>query len=248
MAVRPSVGWKQTGKKKKDQLPPTISIWRGEKAGPCPRQLNGRVHASQWFFFRCHCHTQVPCVLPWLRRAGLVLQDSEGYTPCPRFTSISLCQGEGGKNHTCFPFSLFSAELIASGWPIFHLGLAGISPGTVAWWLRPMRAACNGKPVFVVTQAETARQPSLPHAPSPLPAGGLGSPARKYWGKLRARAMKSEKNAGDLEDALAWDTFPNYSWIFSNTQLNSRNNSNVNSMITLITAKCLSFPMNQAVF
>lgn len=33
MAVRPSVGWKQTGKKKRPASS-TISIWRGEKAGP----------------------------------------------------------------------------------------------------------------------------------------------------------------------------------------------------------------------
>lgn len=122
MAVRHSVGWKRTKKKKKTSFLQPFPFDVGKKLGPCPRQLNGRAHASEWFFFRCHCHTQVPCVLPWLRRAGLVLQDSEGCTPSPRFTSISLCQGEGGKNHTCFPFSLFSAELIASGWTIFHLG------------------------------------------------------------------------------------------------------------------------------
>lgn len=107
--------------RKKDQLPQTISIWLGENAGPVPTAVKWSGARLKVIFPEVSLpHTSTMCFS--LAQAGSAdLPELWRLHPQPQFTSIFLCQGEGGKNHTCFSFSLFSAELISSGWTIFHI-------------------------------------------------------------------------------------------------------------------------------
>lgn len=159
---------------KKDQLPQTIYIWLGEKAGPVPTAVKWSGARLKVIFLEVSLpHTTTMC--SFLAQAGFAdLPELWRLYPSPSFTSIFLCQGGGSRNHTCFSFSLLSVELIASGCTIFrisehwyftwHNGRAGY--GT-------RRGAHNGKQVFMVTQVEAARYWHLPRLYSKLLAGEL---------------------------------------------------------------------------
>lgn len=110
---------KVEGKKKTSFLKP-FTFDLGRKLGPCPQQLNDQAHDSKWFFLRCHCHTQLPCVLSWLRLALLIFQNSKGCTPAPVLHPFFSAKVKAAET-TRFSFSLLSAMLTASRWAILHV-------------------------------------------------------------------------------------------------------------------------------
>lgn len=173
-------------------------MWLGEKAGPVPTAVKWSGARLKVIFLEVSLpHTTTMC--SFLAQTGFSdLPELWRLYPSPRFTSIFLCQGEGSKNHTCFSFSLYSVEVIASGWTIFHISEhwhCTWHNGQAGYGTR--RGAHNGKQVFMVTQVEAARQRHLPCLQSKPLVGELEFWARKCWEKLKARAKKGGKDCGE---------------------------------------------------
>ena len=172
--------------------------------GLCPRQLNGQAHDSKWFFLRCHCHTQVPCVFSWLRLALLIFQNSEGCTPSPSLHPFFSAKVKAGKTTHVFLSPSSRRSWLPLDEPSSTSASVGISPGTMAGRIWRTGGTHNGKQVFMATQVETARRRCLPCLSSKLLAGELEFWARKCWEKLRVSVKEGGKDHGGPEVLSLW--------------------------------------------